>query len=40
MQKLKEDANGVLDFMARNGLVANANKTVFMKLNDRNKASV
>ena len=34
---MKEDANGVLDFMAFNGLVANASKTVFMVFNDKEK---
>ena len=33
MQKLKEDANNILNYMASNGLVANETKTVFMILN-------
>ena len=33
MKKLSIDAGNVLDFMASNGLVANASKTVFMVLN-------
>ena len=37
ISKMMEDANGVLDFMASNGLVANASKTVFMMLNDKEK---
>ena len=34
-QKLQEDAENVLQFMASNGLVANPSKTVFMILGDR-----
>ena len=39
IEKLEEDANGVLDFMASNGLVANPSKTVFMLLNYRREES-
>ena len=31
--KLEEDATGILEFMASNGLVANPDKTVFMMMN-------
>ena len=33
MKNLSEDATGILNFMASNGLVANPSKTVFMILN-------
>ena len=33
MQKLRHDAKQILNYMAANGLVANAKKTVFMLLN-------
>ena len=36
MSKLKEDAENVLQFMASNGLVANAGKTVLMFLRESN----
>ena len=39
MARLKVDANEVLNFMASNGLVANANKTVFMTLNDKDQTN-
>ena len=40
MNKLGEDAEGVLDFMASNGLVANPSKTVFMMLNNKTRSTV
>ena len=33
IKNLKQDANAILSYLASNGLVANASKTVFMVLN-------
>ena len=35
VERLQEDAKGILEFMASNELVANPTKTVFMILNDK-----
>ena len=37
IRKLEEDADGILKFMATNGLVDNPLKTEFMILNERKK---
>ena len=37
IEKLEEDAESILQFMASNGLVANPSKTVFMMLNSKTK---
>ena len=39
-QRLEEDANQVLQFMASNGLIANQAKTEFMVLNEKDKNSL
>ena len=38
LKNLEEDADAILRFMASNGLVANASKTVFMLLNHKDKS--
>ena len=37
VKKLEEDAEGILQFMASNGLVANPSKTEFILLNNKRK---
>ena len=34
---LQKDANGILEFMASNGLVANPNESVFLEMNQKRK---